>query len=61
MSAYLIVTAALYLMNVGIALQTKPGAPRGPEPSAGVLMVSALIRAGLAGWALWLLMNGGAA
>ena len=58
MSAYLTTLLVMHALGILVTLRTKPGAPRNPEPSAGVLMGVLLIHAGLLGWNVWLQFGG---
>jgi hypothetical protein len=57
-SAYLTAMLVIHALGIGVTLMTKPGAPRKPEPSAGVLMVVLLLHVGLLAWNLWVRSGG---
>lgn len=57
MKLFLITIAVLQLMSAGATLAKKPGAPRGNNPGAGVLLVVFVIESLIAGWALRLLLG----
>lgn len=54
-TAYLVTTALLWCIGLWATLQTKPGAPRKPEPSARSLMALATIQTTLLLWSLALI------
>ena len=59
MTAYLCIAALLHFVGVVVTLCTKPGEPRKPQPSAGVLMVALLVHFSLfiwVGFLLWRLL-----
>ncbi len=55
MTAYLCLAAFLHVVGVVVTIRTKPGAPRPPQPSAGVLMVALLVHFSLLIWTSFLL------
>lgn len=57
MKAFLITIAVLQLISAGATLTKKPGAPRGNNPGAGVLLVVFILESFIAGWALQLLLS----
>jgi hypothetical protein len=57
MKALLIYIAVINTLAALITVNTTPGAPRKPQPSARQLMVTLLIEIGMVCWSLWLLWS----